>query len=212
MDDEGLPKTLEVDAEVFGLAMHPSEDLMAIGLVNGDAVLYGYQDLGESFEKKLQLGSHSDACRSVVFSPDGDRAFTCSTDKSVRAVELQKGKAVWGVKAAHDDAVNCLHFCEDEGLLASGDDSGTVRLWDSRQEKPVATLSENEDFVSDLLAHGGLLFSASGDNTLAAYDLKQRKLLQRSMDQEDELLSLAVMKHGRKLVVGTQVGSTNVHV
>jgi hypothetical protein len=34
----------------------------------------------------------------------------------------------------------------------------------------------------------------------------------RSMDQEDELLSLAVMKHGRKLVVGTQVGSTNVHV
>jgi hypothetical protein len=83
-----------------------------------------------------------------------------------------------------------------------------VAAANGRQEKPVATLSENEDFVSDLLAHGvradgglvvrlcvmyalmltvccmcacvqGLLFSASGDNTLAAYDLKQRKLLQR---------------------------------
>ena len=54
--------------------------------------------------------------------------------------------------------------------------------------------------------HQGLLFAASGDNTLTTYDLKGRKFLGRSMDQEDELLSLCVVKHGRKLVAGTQSG------
>lgn len=38
----------EGDAEVFGLAMHPSRDLLALGLVDGRALLYAYEGMGET--------------------------------------------------------------------------------------------------------------------------------------------------------------------
>lgn len=38
----------EGDAEVFGLAMHPSRDLLALGLVDGRTLLYAYEGMGET--------------------------------------------------------------------------------------------------------------------------------------------------------------------
>ena len=41
---------------------------------------------------------------------------------------------------------------------------------------------------------GSTLLATSGDGSLTAVDLKQRKLLQRSDTNESELLSLAIVK------------------
>ena len=198
------------DSEVFGLDTHPSEDLVALGLVDGRALLYAYQGKGEGSTLRHEAGRHAEACRAVLFDPTtGSRVFTASSDKSIRAVDVATGKTTWTIPTAHEEAVNCLHYWGDGGeVLCSGDDVGGVRLWDCRQapNKPWATANKHEDFISDLLAHDGLLFGASGDNTMSTYDLRQRKLLARTMDQEDELLSLCVLKHGRKVVAGTQSG------
>lgn len=47
------------------------------------------------------------------------------------------------------------HFCAAEGLLASGDDAGVVKLWDCRAapSKAASTITKNEDFIADLLSH-----------------------------------------------------------
>lgn len=43
------------DTEVFGLAMHPTRDLLALGLVDGRALLYGYDGMGEACSLRAAL-------------------------------------------------------------------------------------------------------------------------------------------------------------
>jgi WD repeat-containing protein 55 len=69
-------------------------------------------------------------------------------------------------------------------------------------------LAENTDFIADMLYtehKGNTLAVGSGDGCLSVFDLRAGRLLARSDQQDDELLSLALVKSGRKLVCGCQV-------
>ena len=59
-----------------------------------------------------------------------------------------------------------------------------------------ACLRESHDFISSMAVDGGkrTLVVTSGDGRLYAFDLRQRKLEQRSDCNESELLSLAIVK------------------
>ena len=142
--------------------------------------------------------------------------------------------------AYNKSAVHVLHEIPEtaisrQGLLVSGDDIGGVRVWDPRlmgtdgpdnklKKKPTGCLfswKEHEDYVSsiDHSADGMTLLSASADGTLCVYDLRMAqqpsvyekdKIVRRSDVQDDELLSLRVMKNGKKVVCGTGMGVLNV--
>jgi WD40 repeat protein len=124
------------------------------------------------------------------------------------------------------------------GLIVTGDDAGGVRVWDPRLlcaangkksqpgRKPagcVYSWKEHEDYISCIenSADGLTLLASSADCTLSIYDLRMAKLgqhqhvdkekiVRRSDDQEDELLSLKIMKHGKKVVCGTGEGILSV--
>lgn len=70
------------------------------------------------------------------------------------------------------------------------------QIWDVRSWKQICSLAENADFISDMAvdSEGSTLLATSGDGSLTAVDLRQRKLLQRSDTNESELLSLAIIK------------------
>ena len=50
------------------------------------------------------------------------------------------------------------------------------------------------------------LLATSGDGRLTVYDLRKNVLAGKSDDLDDELLSVAVIKNGRKIVCGSQNG------
>jgi len=52
----------------------------------------------------------------------------------------------------------------------------------------------------------GTLLCAGGDGRLSAIDLRKGKLAGISDEQEDELMSVAVLKHSKKVVCGTEGG------
>ena len=101
----------------------------------------------------------------------------------------------------------------DQSLLASGDDEGSVKVWDVRTpsstSSAVASWSVHEDFISSLLFFEDkrALLSTAGDATLACYDLRKASSVLRSDDQEDEMTSIAVLRNGRKVVCGAQDGT-----
>ena len=67
--------------------------------------------------------------------------------------------------------------------------------------------AENTDFIADMLYtehKGNTLVVGGGDGCLSVFDLRAGRLLARSDPQDDELLSLALLKGGRKLVCGCQ--------
>lgn len=106
-------------------------------------------------------------------------------------------------------------------MLATGDERGGVKIWDCRtmgnNVKPVYSWKLHEDYVSGIETSddGNTLLVSSADCTLSVYDLRMMgedpsKATRRSDDQEDELLSLQVMKNGRKVVCGTGEGVLSI--
>ena len=84
-----------------------------------------------------------------------------------------------------------------------------MKLWDLRTQK---SIFENptlcKDYISSMIqieSKPEEILIASGDGTLTAFDLRNRKTIVKSDDQEDELLSLEVIKNGKKVIAGTCV-------
>jgi WD40 repeat protein len=75
--------------------------------------------------------------------------FTASSDKSIGMIDSLTYLVVRKQSGAHDSAVYSL--AARENLLASGDDEGTVKLWDLRQRSLAHKFEEQEGFVAQLL-------------------------------------------------------------
>ena len=99
--------------------------------------------------------------------------------------------------------------------LATGDDEGTLNLWDLRTPKtPVQTYQEHEDFITSIAHsthHAEQLITTGGDGFLAVYDRRKPKSLARCDVQEQELLSCASgLKGGKLAVTGDMEGTLGI--
>jgi len=140
---------------------------------------------------------------------------------------------VWRLSDAMNKNVQALHVLPQEAftgpsVLCVGDENGAIKLFDIRQcsnnnnnnntirKACVHAWRNQEDYISafDNDSTGTTLLSTSADGTLAATDLRMMRqqshnregYLRLSDPQDDELLSLQIIKNGRKVVCGTQDG------
>jgi WD repeat-containing protein 55 len=113
----------------------------------------------------------------------------------------------------------------DERIRA-GATSAPSHAASSRKGAPqgcVLSWKENSDYISDmeLSQDGNTLLASSADGRLSIFDLRMaqdpsiktkpdQKSFRLSDDQDDELLSLKIMKNGKKVVCGTQEGVLSV--
>eukprot|EP00607_Mallomonas_marina_P000696 CAMPEP_0182430770 /NCGR_PEP_ID=MMETSP1167-20130531/43205_1 /TAXON_ID=2988 /ORGANISM="Mallomonas Sp, Strain CCMP3275" /LENGTH=328 /DNA_ID=CAMNT_0024616237 /DNA_START=415 /DNA_END=1404 /DNA_ORIENTATION=- len=132
--------------------------------------------------------------------------YSISSDKSIVAVN-QLGQPILTYEDAHTESINkIINFSPNR--LATGDDAGCVKIWDTRQSGHVMQFDLHEDFVSGMtyVDDYNTLLTTGGDATLCAYDLRKKDLSARSDDQESELHCVQCIKHGKKVVCGTQNG------
>ncbi|KAI9918444.1 hypothetical protein PsorP6_011507 [Peronosclerospora sorghi] len=146
--------------------------------------------------------------------------YTSSADKSIRAFDTL-GNPIWAEMRAHElvlttthvlvacfsHPVNRLHELS-ANVFASGDDQGCIKIWDTRQHRCLAKFKEHTDYISGFATNpaNDHLLATSGDGRLSAYDLRKNVLAGKSDELDDELLSVAVIKNGRKIVCGSQDG------
>ena len=208
-DDVPVPDEIKCSDQIFDVSFHPKVDALAVGLINGSVEVYKYEVEGES---KLMLNckeAHAGSCRGVMFTDDGERLYTISSDKSILGID-GIGRTFLNIPDAHDDPINKMISVSEGGLMiATGDDGGCVKLWDMRTSaKEVMAWTLHEDFVSGFAynADANMLLSVGGDATLCTYDLRKQNLTNRSDDQEAELQCVQVMKGGKKVICGTQDG------
>ena len=80
---------------------------------------------------------HTASVRSVTFSSDGSRLYTASSDQSLSTFALTDSelRAVDSIQQAHSCAINVVKVGagDRDGMLATGDDDGYVKVWDTRQ-------------------------------------------------------------------------------
>ncbi|KAJ1679802.1 hypothetical protein EV182_001299 [Spiromyces aspiralis] len=200
-----VPKALKFKQQCLDVAFSPRDNLVATSLITGHVFLHRYS--ADCTERVFRSHPHNKSCRSVAFGLDGSDLYTASKDKSWQVMDLNKGETKYRQADAHDKAINRL-LPVNEQIVATGDDSGCIKLWDVRQKKIAFEFKEHVDFISDMTFNEAKrhLIATSGDGCLSVYDVRKSKPVDVSDNQDDELLSVAVMMDGKKVITGTQDG------
>ncbi|KAF5898403.1 rab proteins geranylgeranyltransferase component A 2-like, partial [Clarias magur] len=140
-------------------------------------------------------------------SESAEELFSVSKDKAIHIMDVEAGKLSKRIPKAHSKPVNALLLI-DENLFATGDDEGTVKVWDMRKGTSFMSLKHHEDFISDIAVDSAkrTLLTSSGDGTMGVFNLKRRRFELLSEIQDGDLTSVSIMKRGRKVVCGSSEG------
>ena len=138
-------KIIPLPTQPLDIDFHPTRSLIAYSLIDGNV---GFADKNKNL---VTLPVHTDSCRAVVFDCiDGTRAFSGSKDMSIACISVETQACISRIEDAHSSGINALKSI-NASILASGDESGVVKLWDERKSKDTCIFewNDNVDFISD---------------------------------------------------------------
>lgn len=302
-NDSDDDSDMEDDSDEADTILSSIEVAKALYSSAGSTQMLAKTDGSSSASSPAKKAAQGPSCRSVLFSRSpnddanaqsgGEQLFTACNGGSIRCLDTELACTIdvnakpdapilWSIENAHNLGINKLYqlpYSSPCGpALVSGDDIGTVRLWDTRicgnnqsqskyrmvangnggnnqikSNNPFDNLMKlptgciqhykvNHDYITDFETNtdGTTLFASSGDGTLSVFDIRyvNRKGTRRSVqvadinphttqqqqptqgkkstwetsgytqsdNQEDELLSLCLLKKSQKLLCGTQQG------
>jgi len=208
------PADIFLDDHVLDLCFSPCANVLALAQVTGEVRVYSYKD--EVTTEQLHLTYHTDSCRAVAFSPDGNIIYTGSKDRSLAAVT--DGKLAGRILEAHPAPVFTILHMEGGHIVASGDDDGMIRIWDlrmahqGRKHAICMEFNEHEGTVLDLALNTSenMLLSGGGDGMLGVYDLRKKELYAMSDNFEEDLTTVTLQKDEKKVLTSTSEGTINI--
>lgn len=169
------PPIIQCEDFITDISFHPKNDILGVASIVGDVTLYKYTNEANEVLNTLEL--HTKACRDIEFSEDGKLLFSVAKDKSIMISDVETGKLVSFFDDAHPAPLYRVYVI-NENLIATGDDDGTVKLWDLRRKQNacIFSLKKNEDYISDIITNEQQrhLVCSSGDGSLTTIDLGER--------------------------------------
>ncbi|KAL7292810.1 hypothetical protein TKK_0013636 [Trichogramma kaykai] len=197
------PKDIVVEDLISEICFHPNENYIALASISGDVLIYDYTSTNEEQTPLFTLEAHEKSCRDIDFSSDGKKIFSCGKDKAIFIHDFETQKLTGMFENAHKRPIYTLCII-NQNNFATGDENGTVNLWDLRQRnlKPVFSLKECDDYINGMLANDEekFLVCTSGDGTLTTFDMRAKKMHCKTEDYPEEFTCLGLFKRGRKIV------------
>lgn len=123
------PPDIYLDNHIMDLKFSPSCNMLALSQVDGNIRVYSYAE--SRMDQVLDLSHHKESVRSIDFSPAGNIIYAASKDKSFSVIS--NGRVEGCLAGAHDEPINKIAHIEDDHVVATGDDDGTIKIWDLRQ-------------------------------------------------------------------------------
>ncbi|KAK3711257.1 hypothetical protein RRG08_018738 [Elysia crispata] len=201
------PSDIDHEDTVTTLQCHPTENILASGLISGDIVLSSF-DVSESNQELKKFPHHKKASRALRFSEDGRRLYSVSKDKSLLCFDVETGKLKKRIRNAHESSIYSM-VVTGTHFVATGDDDGVLKVWDMRTKEATVEMKECEDFISDMVVDDNkkIIIASSGEGTLTAFNIRRKRMELQSELFDSEMLCLAKMKQGQKLICGTGEGT-----
>ena len=139
---------------VNSLAFSPDGKQLISGSGLGDlsAIIWDV----ESRKLFQRLKEHKASINSSVFTPDGARAVTGSHDTTLRLWRVSDGGLIAEMTGHTQEIRRGVTVRSSDGMIASGDASGEIRLWDGKTGQFLRTLANQKASV------GALAFSPDG--------------------------------------------------
>lgn len=147
--------------------------------------------------------AHGYEVLSIDVNQDNERLVSTGGDKTVFYWDVQTAQTIrrW---TGHGGRVNRGIFAGDgDSVVITGSYDGTVKIWDTKSNnyKPIMTLEEARDAVTDLCVFDAEIMAASVDGRVRSYDLRMGMC---SVDVIGHpVTSLSVTKKGTELLVSS---------
>ena len=149
--------SIEVDEEVWSMAFSPDGKKLACSS-NDDICVYDVDT------RTLILGplkGHRDWVDDLIWSRDGSRLFSGSTDKTIRCWNSDTGEQIGHPWTGHTHFIESLSLSPDGSILASASWDKTVRFWDATTGNPIGQHLQHD-------AISAVCFSPSGEFVASA--------------------------------------------
>jgi WD40 repeat protein len=158
------------------------------------------------------LEGHTGSVWAVAVTPEGRRAVSGSSDKTLRVWDLETGECL-RVLEGHTDSVWAVAVTPEGRCAVSGSSDKTLRVWDLETGECVKVLEGHTDSVSAVAVtpEGRRALSAgSNDRTLRVWELETGECLQVLQGHTFRVDAVAVTSEGRRAVSGDADGTLRV--
>ncbi|VEU22056.1 DEKNAAC103084 [Brettanomyces naardenensis] len=138
---------------------------------------------------------HKGSCRDIKFDCEGRYIYSAGRDGVIKKADVETGKVVGKVKrdSTEEGAITRILTVPNKPFLIVGDENGDVKCYDTKEMKPIYELKKaHKDTVNDIsycVPKSDYRFVSVGSMTLANWDIRKEKILHRSENQEDEILT-----------------------
>jgi len=154
--------------EIMIAYFSPSQDLVAAGA--GDGNVYVWSTSSFKIVKNFAIGPAE--VSALAFSHDG-HLLAAASGESAAVWKVENWRRI-GNSLQHKATVTTIQFNADSSKIATGDNAGTVRLWNWAKGMPLTeTLSQDNKSVREVMfaADDTLLFSSSRSLTVQAWNV-----------------------------------------
>ncbi|WP_052050799.1 NB-ARC domain-containing protein [Leptolyngbya sp. KIOST-1] len=204
----GDSTVLATGSPVWSVAVHP---------VNGHTLATGHQDGtiglwdGATQTRVRSLRGHTQAVRSIAFSPDGCLLASGGDDQTLRLWNWQSGQVDWVLKG-HSSWISNVAFSPVRGgsteaigyTLASASEDQSVRLWDSQTHQALRVLRGHSSGVWSVALHpqGNYLVSGGQDRQVRLWSLAEQAAPRAFSGHDGWVFAVAISPDGRWIASG----------